>query len=298
MSVRHLLALDDLSDEEIRRILGRAAALDAPSEPATRGCLATLFSSSSLRTRVGFETAAHRLGWQSSHIADRRFDGQMSAAESLPDTFRTVSGMVDVIVARGPYDLRRIVEEATPTCPVICGGDRTEHPSQALIDAATIGRHSAQPLSSLRIGLLGDLTMRAARSLIGYLARFPPSEVRLLAAPGRRLPAECEPAGVPVTRGGPTDVEGLDVLYVVGLPAGSGPTALASEERRPFILDERQLTLLPSDAIVMSPLPVVDELSATVRRDHRLRIWEQNALGIPVRMAVLEAAAHQFGPET
>jgi len=284
--VRHLISVDDLELSEFDAIVETAQRFrddDLQPRSIPSRVTATLFGSSSLRTRAGFETAAHRLGWSVVSVGDYRYDPSMSAAESIEDTIRTLSGMVDSLVVRAPVDLGTVVATAQPTCPILCGGDLQNHPTQALIDIASI-RALRGSERNLRIALYGDLTMRAAASLLAYFARQPPAELRLIAPRGREAVLT---ADLDVTYGGPDDVDDIDVLYVVGLPLERNGVALDTAARAPYVIAESQLRRLPAEAIILSPLPVVDELSNEARSDPRLRIWEQNELSISVRMASL-----------
>ena len=294
--MRHLLRISDLELDEIDRILDVAAspALLGRARTGNRRVVCTFFETPSIRTRVGFSAAAALLGWQSVSVDERRRDDQMSGAESLEDTLRALSGMSAVLVVRTAASLPAVVADAACVCPVICAGDNYEHPTQALIDIAAMRRHCGDE-QNLRIGLSGDLTMRAATSLIGYFNRRPPVELRLLAAPGRELSTQTISARLAnvTTRGGPGDVGNLDVLYVVGLPPNRGGHHLDANARAPFIVNDDQLNALPRHATILSPLPVVDELSPAARADPRTRIWEQSDGAVAVRASVLDfLAAH------
>src|SRR5437879_3936743 len=89
---RSLLRFDDLSDDEVRSVLGRAKALrSSPPEPR-RLLVALVFTTPSLRTRIGFAAAAHRLGGGSIDVQALRVDSRMSDPESLADTLRVAAG--------------------------------------------------------------------------------------------------------------------------------------------------------------------------------------------------------------
>lgn len=287
--MRHLLRLDDLSLREIDQILDRSIAdgIGRSQAPVTLG---TLFTTSSLRTRVGFEAAAHALGHQVISVTERRSDSQMSNGESLSDTLRTLSGSVGCVVARVDGSVPELVAEADPICPVVCAGDQSHHPTQTLVDLAAIRRFSGSSESDLRIGLLGDLAMRSATSLLGYFARRAPAELRLIEAPGRWA-TDASTSGIDetiLTRRGPLDLAGLDVLYVVGLPPRSGGQYLDDNDRKPFTVDRPHLNVLPPTAIILSPLPVVDEFGDDARLDPRLKAFEQSDHGVAVRAATLD----------
>ena len=277
-----IVGVDDLGTEEIRHILSRATGLraGASSELARPPLVGLLFLETSLRTRVGFAAAAARLGGQSIDIAERR--GNAAAPpEGWADTLRVVSGNVDLIVARPG----RPLDAAAQLCPLLVssflnGGDtgrRGEHPSQALIDLYAI-EQARGPVSELTVAICGDLRMRAVRSLVRLLARFPPR--RLVAISDPRLSDEIGPA----EHRAPWDVGDVDVLYVAGIPHG----ALDEPGRARLRVDREALAALPPDAVVLSPMPVIDEIATTARSDSRIGMFRQSDDALFVRMALIE----------
>jgi aspartate carbamoyltransferase catalytic subunit len=279
-----IVGVDDLGTEEIRHILSRATVLraGAASELTRPPLVGLLFLETSLRTRVGFAAAAARLGGQSIDIAERR--GNAAAPpEGWADTLRVVSGNVDLIVARPG----RPLDDAAQLCPLLVssflnGGDtgrRGEHPSQALIDLYAI-EQARGPVSELTVAICGDLRMRAVRSLVRLLARFPPR--RLVAITDPHL---ADDGGPPAERRKPWDVGDVDVLYVAGIPHG----ALDEPGRARLRVDREALAALRPDAVVLSPMPVIDEIATTARADPRIRMFQQSDDALFVRMALIEA---------
>lgn len=291
-TVRHLLSIDDLAEAEVWSVLERASAFSngkstpAPRELYGERVVGTLFLSSSTRTRVGFEVAAQRLCARTVSITQMRYDDRMSGAESVADALRVVSGMVDVLVCRGPVVLAAEAAAGPALCPILNGGDRQEHPSQALIDLAAIQQWIG-PHNEARVLILGDLTMRASRSLLGLFARFPPADLLLCAPPSRRDLGSMIPADR-VTWIEPEDIKDVDVVIVTGLAPGVGHGAIPERERRRYSITLDLLTRLPSHALIHSPMPVIDEICPEGRSDPRNRMFEASDLAVGVRMALLE----------
>jgi aspartate carbamoyltransferase catalytic subunit len=290
-----LLSVDDLADDDITRLLERARSYPlrgGAAESRPPFTVGLLFLSSSLRTRVGFEVAAGRLGGAAIAVLEARSGPTMSASESFDDTLRTISGMVDVVVARTPFALDRNTVLGASSSPVVNGGDGPgtgEHPTQALIDLFAI-ENEFGPVSSARIGLCGDLRMRSARSLIKALNRRLPAELVLISPRGRSehgVALSKGLAGRTSTRTTP-DFGGLDVLYMAGLPAGDDQDQLDSTQRAPYSLTKERIEALPKSAVVLSPLPIIDEIDPAARLDPRVRMFAQSDGGVHVRMAVLE----------
>lgn len=287
-----LLTVADLTDADIDRILGRAADFADGALPAltARPLVATLFLTPSMRTRVGFAAAAHQLGGACTFVDELRFDGAMSASESYADALRVVAGMSDVVVTRVGFELDAELVASVPAA-VVCGGDKRHHPTQALIDLAAMERYG-KPVAESHLLLCGDLTMRAARSFLDLLARRPPRALTLVHPDSRppKLPA----ALAPITSRGAFDAAAdADVVSMIGLPPTSGDDHLVDAARAPFVLTEEVVATLQPSAVVLSPMPVVDEIDDAARRDPRLRMFEQSDHAVFVRMAVLE---HVVGP--
>jgi aspartate carbamoyltransferase catalytic subunit len=161
-------------------------------------------------------------------------------------------------------------------------GAEAEHPTQALIDLFAI-ETLAGPIDSLTVALCGDLRMRAARSLLRLFTVRTPR--RVIGITSEMLLGD---APLSIERRHPWDIADVDVLYVVGIPH----EALPLNERESIIIGPRALAVLPSNATILSPMPVIDEISSEVRSDKRIRMFEQNDLSGFVRAAILEYVAH------
>ncbi len=277
-----LLAASDLTEADVTQILTMAAAFRdggsvVPSGPRTVGLV---FFEPSLRTRVGFGAAAARLGATTVEVYEPRASA-ISMPESWSDTVRTVAGYVHAMVARPAGDALD-VEAPSDLVPFINGGNHgpeAEHPTQALIDLFAI--RALGPTHGDTVVILGDPTMRAARSLIALLLR---QAMTVLVVTDDDW---CH--GIPA---GARRVElsevlaATDVLYVTGMRHGSLPLPRRAE----LLFTEEVLAKLPSASLVLSPMPVIDEIDERARRDRRVRFFDQSDLGLYVRMAVLAQA--------
>ncbi len=286
MATRRILRIDDLSDDDIDLVLERAGRY-ADGETAVRApaLIGLVFIETSLRTRVGFCSAAHRIGADVVEVNERRAS-EISMPESLTDTIRTISGYVDALVVRAGRPSADLAASARADVPWFNAGDRgdaAEHPSQALLDLFAIERLLG-PIGQQRIALCGDLRSRAARSLLALLARRRPESVVLVTdeslLDGFSLPAALE--SITISRE-PDGLEEISALYTVGIPHGGATEAV----RRRLRVDQRMLATMPSDAAVLSPMPIIDEIATTARHDSRMRYFEQSDLAVHVRMALL-----------
>ena len=173
-----VVSIEDLTISEIERIFVLADEFAAQLETGERLRLAdgliiaTLFYEPSTRTRLSFESAAHRLG--GSVISSASMDASSAAkGETLADTVRVVSGYADLIVIRHPFDGAARVAADYARCPVINAGDGSrEHPTQTLCDLYILRKKKGQ-LRGLTVAICGDLKFgRTVHSLIYALARF------------------------------------------------------------------------------------------------------------------------------
>ena len=105
---RHLLSIDDLSREDIERILERAASFaevsgrEIKKVPTLRGrTVINLFYESSTRTSSSFEIAAKRLS--ADLVSIKALGSAVDKGESLKDTVQTLSAYDPAaIVIRSP----------------------------------------------------------------------------------------------------------------------------------------------------------------------------------------------------
>lgn len=277
-----LLATSDLTSTDIADTLSLAAAFQDGALVAPRGAktVGLVFFEPSLRTRVGFAAAASRLGLSTVEVYEPRA-GAASMPESWADTIRTVAGYVDAIVAR-PGDGMDRTAASIDLVPYINAGDHgptAEHPTQALVDLFAVRTLRTKQVETVVI--MGDPTMRAARSLIAILLR---EAVQVLVVTDDEFShgvttgaRRVELAELP---------DSTDVLYVTGMRHDSLPLA----KRAKLLLTEDVLAQLPPTSLVLSPMPVIDEIDERARRDRRVRFFEQSDLGLYVRMAILAKA--------
>lgn len=137
---RQFLDIDDL--DEVTPILDRAAELKRahqygePYRLLPDRTLAMVFEKPSTRTRVSFETGMTQLGGHAIFLG--KDDIQLGPGEPIADTARSLSGYVDVIMARvfDHGDLEELAAYAT--VPVINGLSNVAHPCQTLADLLTI----------------------------------------------------------------------------------------------------------------------------------------------------------------
>ena len=296
--MRHLVTLDDLSNFEIEQIFRLASGMQSQLETWAGICrsklLATLFYEPSTRTRLSFESAMERLNGGTLGFAD---PSATSAAkgETLADTARMVTNYADIIVIRHSWAGSARVMAQHAHIPVINGGDGSHtHPTQALADLYTIIRRKSE-VEGLTVGICGDLQFgRAAHSFALAVARFGGKLIHIAPKP-LQMPAwilallEQRHGQKPLEVENVTEViEQLDVIYVNRLQEERLPSNMdAAAVRGSYLLNAEVMKHAKPDAMIMHPLPRVNELAYELDDDPRAAYFEQSANAVPIRMALI-----------
>ena len=284
-----ILSIDALSDGEIAEILERSAQFFAgnrgrrSAERLHGKIVFNLFYENSTRTAMSFATAAHRLGASAISLSVER--SSVQKGETLEDTARTLNAMrPDALVIRhrengAPAAVALIVD-----APVLNAGDGTnEHPTQALLDAATI-RQRLGRIEGLKVAICCDIRhSRVARSNAKLLPRLG-AEVRLAGPPG------LAPDGMSVDEA----IAGADVVMMLRVQRerleedlGDAP----GEYLARYGLTRERLATASGAAVVMHPGPMNRgvEIDPSVADDpERSLIALQVEMGVATRMACLE----------
>lgn len=291
--MRHLLAIEDVTREEMEAILDRAESFaevgrrDIKKVPTLRGrTVVTLFYESSTRTSSSFELAAKRLS--ADLVSVKAAGSSVDKGESLKDTVATLSAYDPAaIVIRHPYaGAAQMVAGWTGAAVVNAGDGKHEHPSQALLDVYTLRRRLGE-LDGVRIWIVGDvLHSRVARSNLIAFQRMG-AEVTVCGPP-TLIPRGIEELGCTVEHS-LDRLEEAEVVYALRLQhermAGSFVPSLR-EYAATFQVDTRRLG---PRQLLMHPGPVNRgvELSGEAIDSPQSLISEQVAAGLVVRMAIL-----------
>jgi aspartate carbamoyltransferase catalytic subunit len=304
-----LVSIADLDAKDIVDILDHGDRFwpmgDEPIKKLTslRGrTIINLFFENSTRTRTSFELAAKRLSAEAINISSS--GSSVAKGETLIDTARNLMAMhPDAIVVRHKYGgAAQVIKNSVGAAVINAGDGQHEHPTQALLDAATIRRHKGA-IDGLEVVIVGDLAhSRVARSNILCLAKLG-ARIRLC-APWTLVPRGIEDIGGELTRERVRVVtrledglENADVVMMLRVQAerfeGEAPRFPNTRElSRTFGLSERTLAYAKPDAIVMHPGPMNRgvEISPQVADGSRAVILQQVSWGVAIRMAVLERA--------
>ena len=299
--LKHVLEVDQFQRTDLDRILTHARAMREVARQRTGSSLqgrmlATLFFEPSTRTRLSFESAMLRLGGQ---ILSSEMASETSSAvkgETIEDTIRIVESYADVVAIRHPHAGAAQAAARMASVPVINAGDGAhEHPTQALLDLFTLQDELGR-IDGLTVALVGDLRYgRAPRSLAKLLTRTSDCRIIMVNPPGIEMAGDVlqvlDAAGVAWDQ--VSDLKAIagdvDVIYMTRVQKERFPSERAYQEvRGRYKLDREILEQMRPDAIVMHPLPRVDEITPDVDADPRAAYFRQARNGVYVRMALLD----------
>jgi aspartate carbamoyltransferase catalytic subunit len=258
--------------------------------------MAALFYEPSTRTRLSFESAMLRLGGQTMGTDNAREFSSAAKGETLEDTIRIVGGYADVIVLRHPDEGAAARAAAVSDVPVINGGDgRGQHPTQALLDLYTI-KDELGRVDGVRVAIVGDLANgRTARSLAYLLSKYRDVELWFVAPPqvgmGQDIKDHLDKHEVHwhETRDLDEVLPKVDVVYQTRIQKERFLDEAAYQAvRGVYVIDTDTMARLSPYAIVLHPLPRVDEIDPAVDADPRAAYFRQARNGVQIRMAVLD----------
>lgn len=304
MKFKHIISTEQFLDKETLASVFRTAEKFEKDDrrgkiqQLLRGkILASVFYEPSTRTRFSFESAMLKLG---GGVITTESAGHFSSAikgETLEDTIRVIGGYADVIVLRHPeVGAAQRAAEVSPV-PIINAGDGAgEHPTQSLLDLYTIQKELGG-INNLRIALVGDLLYgRTVHSLIKLLSVGRRIRIYLVSPPALRLPGSYrwflkrhkinfseDPRLEKI-------LSDLDVLYVTRIQKERfSSQKIFNKIRNSLVIKRGHLALLPQRAIIMHPLPRVNEIAKEVDLDPRAAYFRQAKNGLYIRMALLKS---------
>lgn len=309
--LRHILSADQFNPELITKLFDYADTASSAVEDARRyhrlgnrlsgHILYRLFYKESTRTYESFGFAATHLGMSVLGTQSVQFSS-VAKGESLEDTIRTIcSYLPSMIVLRSAKAGEAATAAAVSSVPIINAGDGSaEHPTQALLDLYTIKRELGRT-SGLNIVMGGDLANgRTARSLTKLASKYPDNTYTFIAPPtfsmGRDILDALKAKNISYIE--TTEVKPAlatsDVVYWTRIQKER-----ITEEQTEYLakhpstgedysLGLAEVSLMPTHAKLMHPLPRVGEIKPEVDADPRAIYFKQMHYGMLTRMALIE----------
>jgi len=290
---KNLISVDDLTRDDIDRILDRAASFaevsgrEIKKVPTLRGrTVINLFYEASTRTSSSFELAAKRLS--ADLVSIKSVGSAVDKGESLKDTVLTLSAYDPAaVVIRSPHaGAAGLVARWTAASVINAGDGKHEHPTQALLDVYTLWRRVGS-LDGLKIWIVGDvLHSRVARSCVLAFGRMGADVT--VCGPPTLIPRQFDELGCRIAYS-LDDVGSADVIYALRMQhermTGSYVPSLR-EYAANYQIDGRRLG---AGQVLMHPGPVNRgvELASEVIDSPQALITQQVESGVVVRMAVL-----------
>ncbi|KAL2343628.1 hypothetical protein Fmac_004913 [Flemingia macrophylla] len=270
----------------------------SPGSQLLKGCLmATLFYEPSTRTRLSFESAMRRLGGDVLTTENAREFSSAAKGETLEDTIRTVEGYSDIIVVRHFESGAARRAAATADIPIINAGDGPgQHPTQALLDVYTIEKEIGK-IDGIKVGLVGDLANgRTVRSLAYLLAKFKDVKIYFVSPDVVKMKDDIKDY---LTSKGVEWEESANLVEVASECDVVYQTRIQKERfgeridlyekaRGKYIVNQDILKVMPRHAVIMHPLPRLDEITVDVDADPRAAYFRQAKYGLYIRMALLK----------
>lgn len=256
----------------------------------------SFFYEPSTRTRLSFELAMKRLGGQVVFSTENAKEfSSVAKGEIIEDTVRVLCGYgPDVIVLR--TDQAGMAQRAADfsTVPIINAGDGDhQHPTQALTDIYTIYSERGR-VDDTVIAMCGDLSRgRTVRSLAYLISKFSGIKIYFISPEAARMRNDIKEHlkenKIPFEEVADLReiASGVDVIYDTRIQEERGALLMKYGKTAFWTVNREVMKMIKEDAIVMHPLPRLEEISPEVDDDARAAYFRQATNGLYVRMALL-----------
>lgn len=300
--MKHYISSQEISRQEVEKIFKEATRLEKEEDEGAgdnsmKGkIMASLFYEPSTRTRFSLESAMLRLGGSVITSENAKEFSSASKGETLEDSTMVMNNYADVIVMRHFEKGASAKAASVATIPIINAGDGAgEHPTQALLDVYTIEREIGY-VDNISIAMIGDLKNgRTVRSLCYLLAKFENIKIIFVSPTELKIGDDIKDFldANKVTHTETEDLEKaidqVDVVYQTRIQKERFATAADYEKYKGvYILTSTHVDLMREKAIIMHPLPRVDEIATEVDSSPKAAYFRQAKYGVLVRMALLK----------
>jgi len=302
---KSIISVRDLDKQKLESIFDATNKIidmdgDQRREIARGKTLGYLFFEPSTRTRLSFEAAMALLGGTSIGIADG-LSSSIHKGETLGDTVKIISSYCDVLALRHSLDGSSRFAAEVSNKPVINAGSGTEeHPTQTIQDLFTI-RKEKKKIDGLKIGIVGDLKYgRTVYSLLYGLSNYD-VDVHLISPESLRIRSDSTyviKKELSYTESTTLDdyIDDLDVLYVTRIQKERFPDEEEyANVKDSYVIGLDMIKKMKDDAIILHPLPRVDEISTDVDKTKQAKYFEQAEYGKYTRAALLGLILNENG---
>jgi len=302
---KNIISVRDLDKQKLELIFDATDKIidmsqDKRREIARGKTLGYLFFEPSTRTRLSFESAIALLGGTSLGIADAT-SSSIHKGETLGDTVKVISSYCDVLVLRHSLDGSSRFAAEISNKPVINAGSGTEeHPTQTIQDLYTIKKEKKK-IDGLKIGIAGDLKYgRTVYSLLYGLRNYD-VDLHLISPESLRIRSDSTydiKNELSYTESSNIDeyIEDLDVLYVTRIQKERFPDEEEyAKVKGSYVIGSDMVKKMKDDAIILHPLPRIDEISADVDNTKHAKYFEQVEYGKYTRAALLGLILNENG---
>ena len=302
---KNIISVRDLDKQKLELIFDATNKIvdmghDKRREIARGKTLGYLFFEPSTRTRLSFESAIALLGGTSVGIADAT-SSSIHKGETLGDTVKVISSYCDVLVLRHSLDGSSRFAAEISNKPVINAGSGTEeHPTQTIQDLYTIKKEKKK-IDGLKIGIAGDLKYgRTVYSLLYGLRNYD-VDLHLISPESLRIRSDSTydiKKELSYTESSNIDeyIEDLDVLYVTRIQKERFPDEEEyAKVKGSYVIGSDMVKKMKDDAIILHPLPRIDEISADVDNTKQAKYFEQAEYGKYTRAALLGLILNENG---
>lgn len=302
MTLRHFRELSEAGGDAVAAMLADALDRKAARRGWAKGrpdadapladhVLAMIFEKNSTRTRVSFDMAMRQLG--GSAIVMEAGGTQLGRGETIADTARVLSRMVDAIMIRTD-DHAKIDELAHyATVPVINGLTDRSHPCQIMADLLTVIEHG-KALPGLTVAWLGDgnnvlHSIVEAAGLMKFNVRIGVPE-GYDCDPGYVAAARAAGAGISVHRDAREAVAGADVVVTdTWISMGQAHAEAKLAAMAPFQVNEALMAQAAPGAVFLHCLPAHrnEEVTDAVIDSSASLVWDEAENRIHAQKSVL-----------
>ena len=302
---KNIISVRDLDKQKLELIFDATDKIidmsqDKRREIARGKTLGYLFFEPSTRTRLSFESAMALLGGTSVGIADAT-SSSIHKGETLGDTIKVISSYCDVLVLRHSLDGSSRFATEISDKPVINAGSGTEeHPTQTIQDLFTIKKEKKK-IDGLKIGIVGDLKYgRTVYSLLYGLRNYD-VDVHLISPESLRIRSDSTydiKKELSYTESTSIDeyIDDLDVLYVTRIQKERFPDEEEyAKVKGIYVIGSDMVKKMKDDAIILHPLPRIDEISTDVDNTKQAKYFEQAEYGKYTRAALLGLILNENG---